>query len=317
MKRVSVLCSAFALVTVAAIAVGAFGCSKKLAVDPNYTMPEGVFSPLARLSMYREKPVEVVALHQIGRIYDYDSTFYVVNYPPGTVIGILMDATPAQGFELQSKQSGGGYSPAKDYALTPSTKWLDTHTEQYLFHDMPSGSYSPPTYVARGLIGGAATTTSVLSNEVVVSPDSAGDLIYTSPVQTPDSLFAITWIEVPGAVAYWVHVYLFRGDVRSNYEKLNYGVPAPMATGKIHTYVLANVPAPASGLLIAGPAPGFVHYEPMPRHVNYYIRVSAVDAQGVMIACTPGRPDTVLVGSENYVYKPAAEKICVGCFGSP
>ena len=317
MKRVSKLRSALALVTLAGAVLGAFGCSKKLAVDPGFTIPEGVYSPEARLLLYREKPVSVVALHQIGPIYDFDSTFTVVNYPPGTVIGIVMDGTLAQYFELLRKQSGGGYAPAKDFALTPSTKWLDTKTEQFLFRDLPIDGFSPPTYVARGLVGGSATSGSVISNQAEASPDSVGTLTRTSPVQTPDSLFTFTWAPVTGAAEYWIHVYLFRGDIRTNFEKLGYGVPAPMATGKVHTFVLAHQPATSTSFFVGGPGPGVVHYEPLAKGLDYYIRVAAVDARGYLIACTPGRSDTVLVGSENYVYLPAAEKICVGCLKPP
>ena len=316
MKRVSLLRPMLALAVLVAIAMGTFGCSKKLAVDPGYTSPEGVYSSAVRLMLYQERPVHVTAIHQIGRIFNFDSAFTVVNYPPGTVVGILMDGSPAEGFQLMRKASGGGYAPAKDYALTPANKWLDTRTEEYTFVDFPSGGFSPPTYVARGLVGGTPTRASVLSNEASILPDTVGNLTYTSPVQTPDSLFFIGWTAVPGAASYWVHIYLFRGDVRTNYEKLAYGVPAPIATGKVHTYVLAQVPATATTFFVGARGPGVVHYEPLPKSVDYFIRVSAVDARGKLIACTPGRPDTVLVGSENYVFKPAAEKICVGCLAT-
>jgi hypothetical protein len=312
MKRVSLLRSTTALAVVAFALAGSYGCSKKLTTNPNFTRPEGVFSANARLMVYRERPVAVTAIHQVGRIFVFDSSFAVVNYPPGTVVGTLMDATAATGFELMRKQ-GGGYEPAKDFALTPVGKWLDTKTEEFEFTDVPPASPTPATYVARGLIGGTANGSSVLTNEATVSPDSVTDLTYTSPVQTPDSLFTITWAPVPGATTYWVHIFLFRGDIRTNYEKLGYGVPAPIATGKVHTYVLARQPGTATSFSISGPGPDVIHYEPIPRHQNYFIRVSAVDALGNLVACTPGKPDTVLVGSESYVYKPAAEKICVGC----
>ncbi len=300
--------------TLVLAALGACGCSKKLAVNPAYTMPEGVFSPNARLIVYPDSAITVRAEHQVGRLYVYDSTFTVTNFGPGTILGMVVDGTPASGFELMRKEAGGGFAPAKDYALTPVAKWLETGSEAYVFHDQPTAGYMPPTYVARGLIGGTTTPSSVLTNEAALDIPSVEALTYTSPSETDegDSLFTSTWDPFPGAVGYWVSVFRYRGDIRVGSEKLPYGVPAPFVTGKVHTFVLAYVPAPITAFKMGSNIGTVMHYEPMLTHNSYYVRVTAVDAAGRMIACTPGRSDTVLVGGESLIYLPAAEKIGVG-----
>jgi hypothetical protein len=318
MKHVSLERSVLALIAIAAVAISAFGCSKKLTVDSTYTTPEGVPSPNSKLIVYNDSGLTVYAQHESppgSKNWITDSTQIVHVVGPNKILATLLDGTGASGFQILRKESGGGFAPLKDFPVTPVAKWLDGHWEAYQFHDDHTTPFVPETYIGRGLRSGVVTPQSPLTNPATLENVNVTKVGYTGFLFTTDSLFTISWTPVPGATDYWIQIFNFGVNIVDQTEKFPYGVPAPITTGKIHTFMLAHV-VPPTNVFIVGSTPA-IHYEAMLGGLNYRVRVCAVDGAGRMIACTGGDPDTVLVGNESFIYSLSAEKVCVGCQKAP
>ncbi|MBI1799838.1 MAG: hypothetical protein HYR73_09160 [Candidatus Eisenbacteria bacterium] len=305
--------SALAVAVIAAAAAGVDGCSKKLTVDPAYTMPEGVYSPDARLVVYPDQGNLVEAKHPAPTptdpyYYATDSSFTVYAAGPGVTLGTIVDGTAASSYQLLRRESGGGFAVLKDFSLIPVVKWLDSHWAAYTFQDASTPGFSPPTYMARGIVSGTVTATSPLSNAGLVSSGPIGHVVYTGPGEPPDSLFTISWRAVPGAVGYWLQVFTFRGDLRTGSEKFPLGIPAPLVIGKVHDHFVGYVAAPKTSYKIGGPGAEIMTYKPMIMGPVYRVRVAAVDGNGSLLAVTPG-PDTVLAGTEALIYSLGAAAV--------
>jgi hypothetical protein len=314
MKHVSPARSTLACIAIAAIALGAFGCSKKLTVDSAYTSPEGTASPNAKLVVYNDSALTVYAKHESppgSKNWITDSTQIVHAIGPNKILATLFDGTGANGFQILRREEGGGYSQLKDFPVTPVAKWLDGHWAAYEFHDDHTTPFVPETYIGRGLHSGVVTANSPLTNPATLENIDVKPIDYTGLLFTPDSLFTISWVPVPGATDYWIQIWNFGVNIVDQSEKYPYGVPAPITSGKIHTYVLAHLLAP-NFVFDVGESPA-IHYEPMLTGQTYRVRVSAVDAAGRMIACTTGDPDTVLVGTESFIFSLSSERVCPGC----
>ncbi|HTM57196.1 MAG TPA: hypothetical protein VL123_02150 [Candidatus Udaeobacter sp.] len=332
MKRVSVLRSAFALLVLTWVVMAATGCAKKLTVDPSFAVLEGTPSPNARLIVYQDIGNVVYAKHEFpanSGQFLLDSTFTVYNFGPGTIQGVILDGTPAQGYEVERRQAGGGFLPIKDFPLTPATRWLQTEWEAYTFHDPPSNGSSPPTYQGRGYLSGQITRQSPLTNTAQLTGAALSDCRFITigglVVPAPqfgnpetfkgDTLPTITWQPVPGAAKYEIQTFQFRGDIRIGSEKFYYGIPAPIATGKVHHFFIATIPGSATSYKLgdAGSAT-ILQNIPMIGGQKYFFRLSAIDSSGQLIGCTVGsNPDTARIGVEAFVYSAAAQIVCVGC----
>jgi hypothetical protein len=285
-----------ARVLAAAFAVAALaGCVKKqpTEVSPTYT-PEGTFSTRARLIVYPDAPsilLNILDRPPVGSIGTEDtllSTTELRRASAGTFHMMLFDGTQANAFELLRRETGGGYFSVNDFLLNPTRKWIDGQREVYVTSDPRPGSFSPATYMLRGLIGGAITSDSPLSNAAIVNTAPILPITLTSSTEPVDSLFNISWVPVPGAAGYWVHVYQFLEAQRS--DQVLSGVPAPAYVERVRDYFLGFVPAPNNSYKL-GSTPADVDIftrRTTLRGQSYLTRVSAVDASGALIAYTYG-----------------------------
>ena len=322
MKRVSMLRSVLAgLVIVAAMMMSAAGCAKKkLAVDPTFTTPEGVPSPDARLIVHQDIGNLVTAKHEFppnSGVFLLDSTFTVYNFGPGTVQGTVLDGTPASGYQMLRRETGGGYAPFKDFIVTPAVKFLQSHWEAYAFHDQPDAGFQPPTYEGRGVLAGSITANSPLTNEAVLNGSSVGDVRVILPrIDTcpGDELPSVTWTPMSSAAAYLIQTFQYRGDIRIGSEKFVYGIPAPVAIGKVHDYFVGILPPTATTYRLGDPGAVILQNVPMIGPDRFFFRITAVDSSGRLVGCTVGsHPDTVRIGAEAFLYSPGAEQICIEC----
>jgi hypothetical protein len=124
----------------------------------------------------------------------------------------------------------------------------------------------------------------------------------------------VTWRPVSGAAAYMIHTFQYRGDIRVGSEKFVYGIPAPIAIGKVHDYFIGILPPTTTTYKLGDPGALVIQNLPMIGPDRFFFRVTAVDSSGRLIGCTVGTaPDTVRIGGEAFLYSPGAEAICVEC----
>ena len=286
----------------------ASGCSRKLASDPGITMPEGVFSPDAQLVMSPDTGNPIAVYHGTGGGgVAYDSTFQVYLRTPGTTLGMLMDGTASSGFEMLRRQSSGSYAPIKDFLLTPVDRWLPGQWEAYLFYDGSASSYTPPTYIGRGKISGVITPNSPLTNEGVLMSAPIGTVNYTGTPFPTDTLLAMSWDRVPGAVRYWMQIFTFRNDVRDISELFPIGTRTPIAVGKVKNYFVGYIDAPATSYKLGDPGARVFTSTPLLHSNQYRLRIAAVSDDGRLLAITDGAPEVSQRDNNFYVYSLRAE----------
>ena len=138
-----------------AAALGAAGCSKKLTqVDSSFTVPEGMPSANSRLIVFPDVAVgirEYLDRAPVG-LDEGDSllqTIVLYRTGPGVINGVVLDGTPASGYQMLRREANGGLLPLKDFVLTPVVRWLESQWELYSFIDASPGGYNPPTYQGR------------------------------------------------------------------------------------------------------------------------------------------------------------------------
>ena len=138
--------------------------------DANYTTLEGKPSPNARMFVWPDSPDTIRIWTDLGapgpaaegeEEVDYmsDSTIFY-RTKPGVMHVMLLDATPASGYQVFRKAANGGFELMTDYVLNASRKWLNTEWELYETSDQTPTGYSPATYVGRGLVSGVASVSS-------------------------------------------------------------------------------------------------------------------------------------------------------------
>jgi len=297
------------LMAVALAAAALSGCVKKqpTEVDPDY-VPEGTFSPEARLIVYPDLPTTLLTFfdknldpltpNPIGD--SLIGTSQVRRGSAGTFHLQLFDGTQAGAFELLRREPGGGYFSVNDYLLPPARKWIDGQRELYVTTDPSPSAYTPATYLMRGLVGGEITSESPLTNAAIASGGILEGITYTGVTSPSDSLFNIAWAPVTGAAGYWVHVYQFLEANRD--QQVLSGVPAPAYVEKERNFFLGYVPAPnTSYKLGTTPADVDIYTRRLTlRGQVYFVRIAAVDATGALIAMTPG--DFGMIPGENLEY---------------
>lgn len=293
-----------------AAALAASGCSRKLASDPGFTLPEGVPSADAQLIMSTDQGNPINVYHGVGGGgVVYDSTFQAYLRSPGITIGMLMDGTNSNGFEMLRRQSSGSYASIKDFTIEPVDRWLESHWEAYVFYDGSSSSYAPPTYIGRGVLAGATSRTSPLTNEAVLMSAPIGTIQYTGTHFPIDTVFTISWNRVPGATRYWIEVFGFRNDVRDIAELFPIGTKTAIAVGKVHNYFVGYVDAPTTSYLLGGPGARVFVDQPLLPSNEYRVRVAAVTADGQLLAITDGEPEVSQRDNNFYLYSLRAELI--------
>ena len=313
----AVLRSALAAGVVWALALGLAGCSKKVAsVDPGYVSPEGTPSPMARMVVTPDVPVTYLKYIDknndgltLDDSLDVESPFSVYESGPGAIVTTIFDSTVANGYQLMRRESNGGYRVAQNFVTLPARRWLDTGWEAYKLVDPSPSGYQPPTYMGRGLFSGIVTTSSPLTNTVLVTVPAVANLDFDyqgmynlldlqAGIHTynpPDSIFDMKWSAVPGAAGYWISIFEFTGDA---FEALRARLPAPVYLGKSRDTYIAYVPAPATSYRIGNSGNGIdiLRRSPIINKHYYRLRISAVGADGSLLAYTFGQDSIPLPG---------------------
>lgn len=269
------------------------GCSKKItSADAGYTQLEGTPDPSAQLMVWPDLPNEVRYYADLGTPGPSEAdtllgTELVYRSGPGAVQSMLMDGGNSSGFEFFRRSSNGGFEPMRDYVVNSPRKWLDSQWELYELTDAHPSGYAPPTYMARGLLAGATTKNSPLTNPAQLAGATTRSLVYSGnlfPARS-DTNFTMSWGAVPGAAGYWVHVYQFRSDATTN-EAISSGTPSPVWNGKVRDQFVGYVTAPLTTYKLGTNDPGVrvLTYKPPISGQVYLVRVSAVDANGQVVA---------------------------------
>lgn len=299
------------------------GCVKKAPTqaNPAYT-PEGTFSPLARLAVYPDVPNTLLHYDDIVPIGEgledtLIGTMQIRQRGPGVNYLMLLDATEAGAFEALRRESGGGYFSYKDFLYNPSRKWIDGQAEVFMaVDDNPSG-FSPATYMMRGVVGGEITAESPLTNAAVLSGSTVGDITFTAPTIVIDSLFTISWAPVAGAAGYWVQVYQFLEAFLD--DQINSGFAAPLYIGKQRDYFLGYFPSTITSYKLGTSPPDveiFTRRGTL-RGQIYLVRISAMDADGRMIAYTYGDYGQIPGDTEYTLFPLGAVEVDVRSMSSP
>lgn len=274
-----------------ALPVALAGCSRKLtSVDADYTQLEGRPDPNAQLMVWPDVPTKVYYYADLGTPgpSDADTLLEVVEVyrtGAGALQTMLLDGGQASGFEFFRRAPNGGYQPMRDYVVNAPRKWLDSHWELYELTDYQPSGFSPPTYLARGLLAGSTTANSPLTNDARLTSGTTASLVYTGALfpSRSDTNFTMAWGAVSGAAGYWLHVYQYRPDA-TNDELVASATPSPVWNGKVRDQFVGYVAAPATSYKLGTPGALVLTYKPPISGQVYMARVTAVDAQGQVIA---------------------------------
>lgn len=286
------------------------GCSKKItSVDAGYTQLEGTPDPNAQLMVWPDQPIEVRYYADLGTPGPSQAdTLLAVEQTyrtgPGAVQSMLLDGGNSSGFEFFRRASNGGFEAMRDYVVNAPRKWLDSQWELYELTDASPSGFSPATYVARGLLAGSTTRNSPLTNPAQVTGPTSRSLVYTGnlfPARS-DTNFTMSWGAVPGAAGYWIHVYQFRSDAPTS-EVISSGSPSPVWNGKVRDQFVGHVAAPATSYKLGTVEPGVrvLTYKPPISGQVYLVRVTAVDANGQVVASSGTDFSRLTVSADNRV----------------
>ena len=290
-----------ALLALGALAVAA-GCEKRpTGFDPNPNAPEGTPSANSRLLAYRNAALRVLARDYASQNIDSVEVGAKAFAGDATMpLLLLLDGTPANSYELYRRDGGGKFQRTGDYTLQSATKYVNVGFEVFFGTDPTPGTYAPPTYLARGLVDGVASHASPLSNEGrLVFPD-VQPITYNGDHQPFDSLFVVSWIGVPGATGYWIHIY--EKPIPSG-QRLLSSLPAPIAyvtAGDLFLgFRAGNNPGGSVQFRMGDTAGLFVlkSHAPLIGH-DYLVRVTGVDTDGQVIAQTPGDLDSLSLSAD-------------------
>lgn len=290
-RRRDLLAAALAVLATAA------GCSQKVtSVSSDYTVPEGVPSADAQLIVYAERPVVREFMTDVSPpgpspTDTRDSLSVVWRFAPTVVNGQIVDGTRATDYQVFRREDSGGVRRILDFAVRPSARWVDSQWELYTFRDDDPARPVPATYFGRGLLSGVATPASPLTNAGSGTTDtSLADIglriVHGAPPNEPytDSLFTLEWNAIPGAAAYYLHVFQYRNDLRDEMERVHSGVPAPFFAGKSKDLYAAILPPSVTRHRLGEANGRILTRRPTFYGQVYYARVSAVDGEGRMIA---------------------------------
>jgi len=306
-----------AALLVAGTLLAVAGCAKKMPSGPFgaylVAYPEGQRDSLEKtpsdLVVWPDVPLTVLETSTDTTVFP-TRTFTIYRSAPGVMHGEILDYSQASGYELFRSESGGGYRAFNDFSLSALRRWVDRSyyggaqgqvvlppSQIFLFSDGTPAAIPLKGYVGRGEISGATSSPYPLTN-LGTTPDTTTipPLAYTgltakpgTPGAPPDSLLAMSWTEIPGAAGYWVHIYQKRDDIRSSEEAMLIAQPAPIATGKVRDLFIGFFPAPITAYKLGDPVPPrsrILVYRVLLALQEVFIRVSAVDAAGRLIATT-------------------------------
>ncbi len=271
------------------------GCGDTISsVDPGLNLRDstfvGTYRQDARLYVWPDTPTEVRYFTDLGTpgpstADTLESIETIYRSGMGTVQSMLLDGSPASGFEFYRTARNGGLEPMRDYVVNAPRKWLDSHWELYELTDKTPSGYAPPTYIARGLLAGETTKASPLTNAARITTSTTKTLQYTGSLfpARSDSNFTLKWSPVTGAAGYWMHVYQFRSDALVD-EYIRSGTPSPVWNGKVRDIFVGYIAAPATEFKLGTPGALVLTYKPPISGQLYEVRVTAVDDQGQLVA---------------------------------
>jgi hypothetical protein len=300
------------------------GCSKKLPVEPIGTAlvgyPEGVRDTLDRtpsdLVVWPDVPITVFEGFSLADALP--NIFIAYRTRAGAMQGAIADYMQAGAYQLFRQEEGGGYRSFSDFNASAVKRWPDRSYyggasgtqvlppgQLFTFSDRGPSPIALKGYVGRAVVSGLSSAGSALTN-LGAAPDTTdiGRMAYTGltgiPGNTntgpapPDSLLEMSWESVPGAASYWVHIYQKRADIRVSEEAFAIAQPSPIAQGKVRDLFIGRFPAPITAYKLGDPPPAgsrILAYRVLIGLQEVFIRVSAVNAQGRLIAAT-GLPAT-------------------------
>lgn len=295
----------------------AAGCSKKqLTTQASFTVPEGTPSSELQLITFMDaagNKLRITDRPAISKVnFAPDSSADTIqadangnlditpyrNFSPGTVRGLIINRSPAQGLEVWRTDPNGGARKIFDFALQPTKRYLTTGTDLYEFYDADPSRSAGATYYVRGLIGGTAGANSPLSNPsrpstaalttITYQAQRFGTPLNVSDYHQADSLITMAWSPVLGASRYLIQIFRYQSRVLSLEERILSGAPAPLLTGVSHDVFLAAVPGGTTVYRLGDPGATVYYSEPLRMRQEYYIRISALDASGALIGTTTG-----------------------------
>lgn len=279
------------LATVILVALAMTGCTKKVTnVDTSYTAPEGQYSTDARLIVHPDAPITVETWTDIlpdgPGPEDILASTEQVSLAPGALHGVILDGTPASGYQVLRREGNGGYAQLKDYVLNPVARFLDSQWEIYAFNDAQPSDFSPPSYVGRGVVAGVVTPTSPLTNASELVSSDIATLQYTGEATPSDSNITMSWQAVPGAAGYWIQIYQFKGGTLESI--LRSVQPAPFVLSEVRNFFVGYVAAPATEYKLGEPGAQVLLKRTLLNLVEYRVRVVAVNARGELMAFSYG-----------------------------
>ncbi len=288
------------LATALSLAAFGAGCAPKItSVNSSYTMPEGTVSPKSIMMIWPDAPTTAYYYTDLGPT-DPDPTDHLDRvetprrYPPGTIQGMVFDQTNADRFQIFRREANGGVRQFANVTAQRTRQDLISQFDVFHWFDTAPSSYSPPTYIGRGLINDVANQSSPLTNPVQLAPRNLFNMNLaavwwsnTDPTKGPAfpiPRIKLHWTPVPGAAFYLLHVYDFRSDIRGLDERILSGTPTPFYDGQATDYLLASV-APTVSLLFVNMGILGVNKP------NVMVRISAIDSQGQLIGISAGHDD--------------------------
>jgi hypothetical protein len=140
----------------------------------------------------------------------------------------------------------------------------------------------------------------------VIAVRAIDNIPYTGISAPADSLFEMSWLAVPGAIGYWLHVYQFLEAQQA--DQIISGVPAPMYVEKSRDFFFGFVAAPSTSYKLGDPDGAEIFTQKVTLRAQVYlVRVAAVDSEGRLIAYTFGDFGVAFAG-EGYSLFPLGAK---------
>jgi len=300
----------FAAVILMALAMT--GCTKKVtSVDADYTAPEGQYSADARLIVYPDAPITVETWTDLlpdgpGQ-EDVLASTEQVSIAPGTLYGLILDGTPASGYQVLRREGNGGYAQLKDYVLNPVVRFLDSQWELYTFSDSRPSGFSPPSYMGRGVVAGVVTPASPLTNASELMSSDIATLRYTGESAPSDSNITMRWQAVPDAAGYWIQIYQFNGG--STEAILRSVQPAPFVLNQARNFFVGYVAAPATEYKLGEPGAQVLMRRTLLHAVEYRVRVVAVNGRGELLAFSYGDWEYIREPGRYFRFRVGAAKV--------
>ncbi|MEO5617652.1 MAG: hypothetical protein ABIS67_07755 [Candidatus Eisenbacteria bacterium] len=297
------------------------GCgSKKLVVNPAFTTPEGIPSSSMELITFYDMPNFKIRMIDRGALGQVNIGADTVNndqiardaftrspviipiqaYLPGTVRGLVLNRTPAEGLEVFRTESNGAVRRIFEFAVPVTRRWIDGLSESYEFTDSDPKRVANATYYTRGLLGGSAGASSPLSNGSRLTTTSFTNIQYlanrdgTLPVAgggvpaPAESTFLMRWSPVTGTARYLIHVFQYQSRALSLRERVLTGAPAPILPGVASDIFIASVPGSVTEYKMGAPGATIYTFRTPRLRAEYFVRISAIDANGQMIGMTTG-----------------------------